>query len=189
MGRTVEYQDYTIESAPRYVAEWEKWELRILISFNDHRGVHTRESSSEILYATEQEADSRGIALAQRLIDGKVAGWTITDLKTADRPDTFPLVQFRTTSPTPTKLEGRGVLLDLSTDGCRIKSPVTVEPGVTLELHIFVPDVNVTLMVEAASVQWVSGQIFGLAFVLVSQTAQQRLNQTVADRSERCAAE
>ena len=189
MGRTVEYQGYTIESVPRYVPEWEKWQLRILISFDDLRGVHTRECSSEILYATEQEAISRGIALAQRLIDGKVAGWTVTDLEPADRPETFPWVQFRTTSPTPTKLEGSGVLLDLSTDGCRIKSPVTVEPGVTLGLHIFVPDLNLTLMVETASVQWVSGQIFGLAFVQVSQTEQQRLGQAVAGLSECRAAE
>jgi hypothetical protein len=184
MGRTVEYRGYAIESAPRYVPEWEKWQLRILVSFDGHRGVQTRECSSEILYATEQEAEIRGIALAQRLIDGKVAGWTVADLEVVDQPDTFPRVQFRTTSPTPMKLEGRGVLLDLSTDGCRVKSPVTVEPGVTLGLHIFVPDLNLTLMVEAASVRWVSGQIFGLAFVRVGQTEQELLNEAVVDLSD-----
>jgi hypothetical protein len=179
MGRTVEYQGYTIESVPCYVPQWEKWQLRVLISFDDHRGIHTRECSSDI----------RGIALAQRLIDGKVAGWSVTDQEAVDRPDTFLRVRFRTTPPMPTKVEGRGVLLDLSTDGCRIKSSVTVEPGVTLELHIFVPDLNLMLMVEAASVQWVNGQIFGLAFVRTSQTEQQRLDQAVAELSERRATE
>jgi hypothetical protein len=37
------------------------------------------------LYKTEQEADIHGIALGQRLIDGKVEGRSVTDLKTQDR--------------------------------------------------------------------------------------------------------
>ena len=179
MGKTVEYKGYVIESAPRYLAAWAKWQLRILIAFDGHRGVPTRECSSEILFATEQEADSRGIALAQRLIDGKVADLSVTDLETADRDSTFPQVQFRTTFPTSRKLKGRGVLLDLSTDGSRIQSSVTVEPGVWLELRLYVPDLNKTLMVESARVQWVSGQIFGVAFVRITEREQQRLGQVI----------
>jgi hypothetical protein len=44
-------------------------------------------------------------------------------------------------------------MLDLSMGGCRIESPVTVEPGVSLELRIYAPDIEWPLMIEAASVQ------------------------------------
>lgn len=51
----------------------------MFISFEDSRGVRTRQFSVDSLYATEQEVDIHGIAYGQRLIDGKVEGnrsWT-----------------------------------------------------------------------------------------------------------------
>lgn len=71
-------------------------------------------------------------------------------------------------------------MLDLSRGGCRIESPVTVEPGVSLELRIYAPDIEWPLMIEAASVQWVSGQTFGLAFFRVTETEHQRLGQVLS---------
>ena len=180
MEKTVEYQGYTIESAPQRLVDDEKWGLRIFISVDDHRGVRTREFSADVVYATEHEADIHGIAFGQRLIDGKVEGRSVTDMKTTDRRMTPRLrVQFRTTFSASSKLEGTGIMLDLSTGGCRIESPVTVEPGVSLELRIFAPDVEWPLMVEAASVQWVSGPIFGLAFIWIRDTERKRLEQVI----------
>jgi len=185
MAKTVEYEGYKIQSSPHYQTDWEKWRLCISISLEDHRGVRTREFSSEVLYATEQEADIHGIAFGQRLIDGKVEGQSVMDMKTTDRRATPRLrVQFRTTFSGSTKLEGTGVMLDLSTGGCRIESPVTVEPGFSLELRIHVPDLEWPLMIEAASVQWVSGQIFGLAFFRITEPEQQRLGQVISDLME-----
>ena len=185
MGRTVEYQGYTIQSVPHHLADGEKWQLRIFISVDDHRGVRTCEFSADGLYMTEQEADIHGIAFGQRLIDGKVEGRSVMDMKTVDRRATPRLrVQFRTTFSASTKLEGMGVMLERSTGGCRIESPGTVEPGVSLELRIYAPDVEWPLMVEAASVQWVSGQIFGLAFFRITETEQQRLGQVIGDLME-----
>jgi hypothetical protein len=185
MGKTFEYHGYTIQSAPHHLADGEKWQLRIFISVDDHPGVRTREFSADGLYMTEQEADIHGIAFGQRLIDGKVEGRSVIDMKTVDRRTTPRLrVQFRTTFSASTKLDGMGVMLDLSTGGCRIESPVTVEPGVSLELRIYAPDVEWPLMVEAASVQWVSGQIFGLAFFRITETEQQRLGQVIRDLME-----
>jgi len=182
MEKTVEYQGYTIESAPHHLVDGEKWGLRIFISVDDQRGVRTREFSADVVYATEQEADIHGIAFGQRLIDGKVEGRSVTDMKTTDRRTTPRLrVQFRTTFSTSSKLEGMGIMLDLSTGGCRIKSPVTVEPGVSLELRIYAPNVEWPLMVEAASVQWVSGQTFGLAFFRITEAEHQRLGQVIND--------
>jgi hypothetical protein len=40
-------------------------------------------------------------------------------------------------------------------------------------------------MVEAASVQWVSGQIFGLAFFRIPEPEQQRLEQVITNLMER----
>ncbi|MEO6308798.1 MAG: PilZ domain-containing protein [Nitrospiraceae bacterium] len=180
MAKKVEYEGYTIHSTPQYQADSEQWRLRIFISLEDHRGINTREFSAEGVYATEQEADIHGTTFGQRLIDGKVDGQSVMDMKAEDRRTTPRLrVQFRTTFSTSSKLEGTGTMLDLSTGGCRIESPVSVEPGVSLELRIYAPDIEWPLMVEAASVQWVSGKIFGLAFFRITETEQQRLGQVI----------
>ena len=180
MAKTVEYQGYTIQSAPSHLMEDERWRLRVFISVEDNRGVRTREFSSDVLYTTEQEADIHGITFGQRLIDGKVEGRSVNDMKTTDRRATPRLrVQFRTTFSASSTLEGTGIMLDLSSGGCRIESPVTVDPGVSLELRIYAPDIEWPLMIEAASVQWVSGQTFGLAFFRITDTEQQRLGQVI----------
>jgi len=185
MGKTVEYRGYTIQSAPQHPVDGEPWRLRLVISVEDRSGVRTREFSADVVYATEQEADIHGITYGQRLIDGKVDGQSVMDLKTTDRRATPRLrVQFRTTFSASSTLEGTGIILDLSTGGCRIESPVTVEPGMSLELRIYAPNVEWPLMVEAASVQWVSGQTFGLAFFRITETEQQRLGQVISGLME-----
>lgn len=185
MGKTVEYEGYQIQSVPRHLVDSEKWRLRIFISFEQPDGVKTREFSADVLYATAQEADIHGIAFSQRLIDGKVEGRSVVDLKTTDRRATPRFrVQFRTTFSGPTKLEGTGIMLDLSTGGCRVESSVTLAPGLSLELRIYVPDQEWPLMIERANVQWVSGQVFGLAFFRISDSEQQRLGQVIATLME-----
>jgi hypothetical protein len=185
MAKTVEYEGYTIHSTPHYQTDSEKWRLRIFISFKDHRGVRTREFSSEVLYATEQEADIHGATFGQRLIDGKVEGQSVMDMRTEDRR-AMPrlLVQFRTTFSDSTKLEGAGIIMDLSTGGCRIESPSIMVPGFSVELRIHVPDLEWPLMIDAASVQWVSGQTFGLAFFRITDAERQRLGQVISHLME-----
>jgi len=107
------------------------------------------------------------------------------DLKTPERRAMPRLrVQFRTTFTDSTKLEGIGVMLDLSTGGCRIESPFIMVPGFSVELRIHAPDLDWPLMIDEASVQWVSGQIFGLAFFQIRDTEQQRLGQVISDLME-----
>jgi PilZ domain len=185
MAKTVEFQGYTIQSVPQYVTEWEKWRLRIFISVGDHLGIHSREFSSEVLYKTEEEAEIHGIAFGQRLIDGRVTGQSVADMKTTDRRTTPRLpVHFRTRFTDATKLEGTGIMLDLSMGGCRIESSVIVETGMSLELRIYMPHVVWRLLIETATVQWVSGQTFGLAFFRISETELQRLSQVLTDNPE-----
>jgi hypothetical protein len=106
-------------------------------------------------------------------------------MKTEDRRAMPRLrVQFRTTFSDSTKLEGTGVMLDLSMGGCRIESSVIMVPGFSLELRIHVPDLDWPLMIEATSVQWVSGQLFGLAFFRITETEQQRLGQVIGHLME-----
>lgn len=179
MNKTVEYQGYKIESAPHRL-DGDKWQLHIFISVENSRGVLTHQFTVESLYATEQESDIHGIAYGQRLIDGKVDGQSVMGMKTTDRRTTPRLrVQFRATFSASATLEGMGIMLDLSTGGCRIDSPVTVEAGVSLELRIYAPDIEWPLMIEAASVQWVSGHTFGLAFFRISEPERQRLGQVI----------
>ena len=185
MGKKTEYQGYTIESTPHRGDDGDKWQLCILISVQNSHDPKTREFSADALYATEEEADIHGIAFGQRVIDDKVDGWSVSDMKYADRRATPRLrVQFRSTFFVSAMLEGRGVILDLSLGGCRIESPLPMTPGVTLELRIFAPDVEWPLMVEAATVQWVSGQTFGLAFFRITESERQRLGQVIGDLTE-----
>ena len=102
------------------------------------------------------------------------------DIKTPDRR-VMPRfrVQFRTTFADTSRLEGKGLILDLSLGGCRIESPVPVVPGCSLELRIHVPDLERPIMIEAASVQWVSGLMFGLAFFRLKEYERQRLEQLI----------
>lgn len=180
MAKTVEYEGYTIQSQPYYDANWDKWQIRILISYESPQGIRTREFSSMVLYGTEQEADIHGVTFGQHVIDGKVEGQSIMDMKMEDRRAMPRLrVQFRTTFADASQLEGIGLTHDLSLGGCRIESPVPVVPGFSLELRIHVPDLERPIMIEAASVQWVSGLMFGLAFFRLKEDERQRLDQLI----------
>ena len=180
MGKIVEYQGHIIQSSPQYDANWTKWRLCISISVEDYQGIRSREFSSAVLYRTEQEADIHGITFGQRLIDGKMIGQSVADMKTTDRRVRPRLhAQFRTTFSDFRKLEGVGTILDLSLGGCRIESPVSVELGVSLELRIYASDIEWPLRVNAASVQWVGGQTFGLAFFWITDAEKQRLGQII----------
>src|SRR5262245_27644415 len=141
-----------------------------------HRDLHRRSTgysdtgiSGGVLYVTEQEADSNGIAFGQRLIDGKVNGQSITEMKMKNRRAIPRIrVQFRTTFTDTLSVEGMGIMLDLSSGGCCIESPAPVAPVFSLELRIHVPDLEWPLMIDCANVLWVSGQTFGLAFFRIA---------------------
>lgn len=182
LDTSITYQGFRIQSMPYVMGQAGQWQTRICITLENDRGIKTREFSVESIYETEKEATIHGIAFGQRIIDGKIAGHSVADMKTEDRRTTPRLrVQFRTTFSASPTLEGTGLMLDLSVGGCRIESSVSVEPGALLELRIYAPDIEWPLMIEAASVQWVSGQTFGLAFFRIKETELHRLGQVIAD--------
>lgn len=182
MGKSAEYGGYTIESAPQRESQGQKWRLRISISIQHPRGIQTRALTAEGLYASEDEADFYGIAFGQRVIDGRVDGLAVWDLKAQNRRITPRFrVQFRTTFCAAPTLDSTGTILDLSAGGCRVESSASLTSGLALELRIYAPDLDWPLMIEAATVQWVSSQTFGLAFFRMTDSERQRLEQVIQD--------
>jgi PilZ domain len=100
-----------------------------------------------------------------------------TDRRTEPR---FP-VQFRTVlSVSGTTIEGRGTILDLSLKGCRVEAPLDIQPSILLELRIYIPDLDWPLMVDGAVVQWVKGQTFGLRFLRLRKSEEERLAEVIS---------
>lgn len=180
MAKTLDYEGYKIASLPRHLADAGKWSILVLISFHHPDTVKSRRFSANSLYATEEEADIHGLAFVQRIIDGKADGYSVSDLKTADRRAGPRFrVQFRSNFSAPPKLEVTGVMLDLSSGGCRVESAASVMLGQVLELRIHAPDESWPIMVEEASVQWVSGQTFGLVFFGMKENAREGLGRVL----------
>jgi len=94
-------------------------------------------------------------------------------------------VQFRTTfTGDGLRLEGMGTVLDLSLGGCRVEASLPVKRALLMELRIYVPDLDWPLMIDAAVVQWVKDQTFGLRFLQLRPTEQARLQQVMDRREE-----
>jgi hypothetical protein len=190
MSNTVLYEGYAIRSFPKYLEEWEKWQFRIVISFKQHGAMQSREFSSEILYLTEHDADIHGIMFGQHLIDGKVEGRSVAEMKVDRRRGVrrFP-VQFPSTVSDDTKHEGVGRILDLSVGGCLLDSPWTMTPGRTVALRVQVPGLDRPLVIDGARVQWVKEVLVGLSFIGMRRTEQDRLERVIADLRIRGASE
>jgi hypothetical protein len=185
MSEIAHYQGFTIHSTPRHVPEWNKWAMEITISV-DHAGdIKAHTFSGGVLYLSEAEADSQGMAFGRRVIDGKVPGQSVENLKAADRRAAPRFrVQFRTTFAGVTKVEGTGLILDLSLGGARVESRFAPEPSAGLELRIYVPGQDWPLMVDGATVQWVRGEVFGLAFNHMKDAERTRLGDVLATLNE-----
>jgi hypothetical protein len=87
-------------------------------------------------------------------------------------------VQFRSHfSAKGKKIQGDGELLDLSPEGCRIKSAVGVQTGLELELCIFTANEANPITVDGAIVRWAQGSEFGVSFIHVRPPVQRRLTE------------
>jgi hypothetical protein len=92
-------------------------------------------------------------------------------------------VQFRTVvseTGTGTVVEGMGTVFDLSLGGCRVETPIAVHQHLLVELRIYVPDLDWPLMVDGAVVQWVKANTFGLRFLRLRQSENNRLARVIA---------
>jgi hypothetical protein len=71
--------------------------------------------------------------------------------------------QFRSTFSSH-KREGQGRTLDISAGGCKIESAMKVEPGSKFECRLHVPGLDWPLRIDEATVRWIDGKSFGIAF-------------------------
>lgn len=72
MARRVRYKGHVIKSTPEPVAESLQWKLRIAIYWKANAILNVQPFSGPMVYYTEQEADTHGIAYGQRIIDERV---------------------------------------------------------------------------------------------------------------------
>ena len=71
---------------------------------------------------------------------------------------------------------GLGVVLDVSLNGAKVMSPVSMNPGDQLVISLRLPDQTATMNVDG-TVRWGNRETFGLEFIAVSQLAETRLRK------------
>ena len=85
------------------------------------------------------------------------------------------------------RVSAPGILVDLSTAGCRARSATEFNKGEYLEVSINVPRFEHPLHVPLAVIRWSNGQEFGMEFIQMEPDDQQRLRellqQTAAART------
>jgi PilZ domain-containing protein len=70
---------------------------------------------------------------------------------------------------------GEGTVLNLSLPGAAVERHSSVPLGRYLKLNVFLPDQHPSLKVMQAAVRWENGQQFGVEFLHLSDTAEDRL--------------
>ena len=71
--------------------------------------------------------------------------------------------------------EGNGRTLDLSIGGCKIESDTVVGQGEKFECRLHIPDLDWPVMIDEASVRWIDGKTFGLAFTRIRSEEQAKI--------------
>ena len=74
---------------------------------------------------------------------------------------------------------GQGIVCELSRVGCRILGIFPVVPGETLSVRISLSTRENPLFIEQATVQWVKGLEFGVAFEHLDEREANRLQRTL----------
>ena len=76
-------------------------------------------------------------------------------------------------------LRGRGLILDLSSYGCRIHSASAVKKGDILALLVEVGVYGHPLLITKSAVRWINGHDFGMEFILMELHDRRRLDHIV----------
>ncbi|TKB75532.1 MAG: PilZ domain-containing protein [Nitrospira sp.] len=90
----------------------------------------------------------------------------------------FP-VKFRSSFSSTGRVGGEGRVVDLSIRGCRIESPIEVQPGATLEVQIQAIEHEPPILIQAAIVRWRRERQFGLEFEVIVPTEWAHLQKFV----------
>ena len=95
------------------------------------------------------------------------------------RRDTRYVVLFRTTFSSSKHESGEGSLLDISLQGCKLSTPIPLQVGNELILHLYPPDTIIRIEARAV-VRWATKDQAGLEFVDVPSEDAQALHDLVA---------
>lgn len=74
------------------------------------------------------------------------------------------------------EIEGDATITNISTSGCRAESDINMAEGLDVQVMLQVPNQPLPVKVERASVRWVSGNAFGLSFILFFPSERARLH-------------
>jgi PilZ domain len=74
------------------------------------------------------------------------------------------------------EIEGEGMITNISTSGCRAESDINMAEGLDVQVIIQLPSQSPPVKVERAAVRWVSGNAFGLSFILFFPSERSRLH-------------
>lgn len=88
--------------------------------------------------------------------------------------------QFRSTF-SGQRQEGQGRTLDVSAGGCKIESDIQVEQGAKLECRLHIPGLDWPLRIDEATVRWVDGHSFGIAFSRISPEEFAKLKMVLSE--------
>ncbi len=70
---------------------------------------------------------------------------------------------------------GAGLVLNLSTAGCAIRSETLVQRGDYIDLSVHIPQQEDPVKIDLAAVRWVQGRQFGLEFIRIKREIQEQL--------------
>lgn len=76
--------------------------------------------------------------------------------------------------------EGNGRTLDLSIGGCKIESDTIVGQGEKFECRLHIPDLDWPIMIDEATIRWIDGKTFGLAFTRIRAEEQAKIADLIS---------
>jgi hypothetical protein len=74
------------------------------------------------------------------------------------------------------EIEGDAMITNISTSGCRAESDINIAEGLDTQIVLQLPDQSPPVKIERASIRWVSGNAFGLSFILFFPSERARLH-------------
>lgn len=77
-------------------------------------------------------------------------------------------------------VKGVGTVRNLSSGGCKIEADVQAQDTHLLVLRLSLPHESSPVVIDVAAVRWSKNPTFGVQFLSVNATEQQRLNRYLA---------
>jgi c-di-GMP-binding flagellar brake protein YcgR len=78
---------------------------------------------------------------------------------------------------------GAGIVRNLSSGGCKIESDIRVRDTQLLVLRLAIPQETSPVVIDVAAVRWSHSRTFGVQFLSMKETEQQRIDRYLATLS------